>query len=80
MSGYGERLVSDTEPPPALSDDLLLAAFAAARVPSSPYAYSVDPTGETTLGLIEADPFRTTEPRAVLSDREWVALQEICDQ
>ena len=36
--------------------------------------------GTPLAGLIEADPFRTTEPRAVLSDREWVALQEICDQ
>ena len=78
LAGYGEKLLAAPVPRP--DDDALLDYFARAGLSSEPYARSLDPTGEATLGLIEADPFRTTEPRAVLSDREWVALQEICDQ
>lgn len=78
LTGYGEQLLAT--PATAPGDEPLLAYFAQAGISSEPYARSVDPTGEATLGLIEADPFRTTEPRPILSNREWVALQEICDQ
>ena len=78
LSGYGEKLLADAVPRP--DDEPLLAYFTRAGISSEPYARSLDPTGEAVLGLIEADPFRTAEPRPVLSEREWVALQEICDQ
>lgn len=80
LSGYGRRLAADTTPPAPLTDEALLAAFAAARVPSTPYAYSLDATGETTLGLIEADPFATTPAERVLSDETWLELQAICTE
>lgn len=65
-------------PRPQVPDEALLAEFARAALPSSPYAYALDITGETVLGLIEADPMagRTLEP--VLNDRDWVQLQNIC--
>jgi hypothetical protein len=47
-------------------------------VPTSPYAYAVDPTGETVLALIEADPFRSKSPQPVLTDGDWISLQAIC--
>ncbi len=78
LTGYGERLLADPVARP--DDEVLLGYFARAGIASEPYARALDPTGEATLGLIEADPFRTAEPSPVLSDREWVALQEICDQ
>jgi len=78
LAGYGERLLS--APPPRAEDEAVLGYFARARVSSEPYARSLDPTGEAVLGLIEADPFRTSPPKPVLSDRDWVALEEICDQ
>jgi len=78
LQGYGERLLSTAAPRP--EDEPLLKRFAEAGVSSEPYARSLDPTGEAVLGLIEADPFRTEIPRPVLSDRDWLALQEICDQ
>ncbi|QFQ86441.1 hypothetical protein F8A10_02705 [Paracoccus kondratievae] len=78
LAGYGEKLLADPVPRP--EDEPLLAYFTRAGISSEPYARSLDPTGEAVLGLIEADPFRTAEPRPVLSDREWIALQEICDQ
>ncbi|CUH81298.1 hypothetical protein TRM7557_03343 [Tritonibacter multivorans] len=66
---------------PRLPDEVLLAAFKDASVPSTPYAYAQDVTGETTLGLIEADPMGVPgQPtRGIMSDRDWVQLQNICD-
>lgn len=78
LAGYGEKLLADPVPRP--EDEQLLAYFTRAGLSSEPYARSLDPTGEAVLGLIEADPFRTAIPKPVLSDREWIALQEICDQ
>lgn len=78
LDRYAERsLASDR---PKIADEVVLAEFAAAAVPSTPYAYAQDVTGETTLGLIEADPLpRGSAARPVLSDRDWVQLQNICD-
>ena len=36
-------------------------------------------TGETVLGLIEADPFAKEAPPPLLRDAEWLQLQTICD-
>jgi len=65
-------------PRPDLTDEETLSVFAQAAIPSTPYAYARDITGETVLGLIEADPMagRVLEP--VLPDRDWVLLQNIC--
>lgn len=76
LDSYAERVLA--EPRPDMPDEALLAVFSQAAIPSSPYAYARDITGETVLGLIEADPMtgRTLEP--VLADRDWVRLQDIC--
>lgn len=58
--------------------ETLLQAFAAAQVPSTPYAFALDVTGETTLPLIEADPMAGMTQVPVLPDRDWVLLQSIC--
>ncbi len=76
VTGYGETILRAT--PAALSTEPLLAAFKAAQLPSTAYAYAVDPTGETTLPLIEADPFRGLSPTPLIPDGEWVALQGLC--
>lgn len=77
VTGTGEALLARVPPRP--SDKALIDRFSAAGVASTPWAYSVDPTGETVLPLIEADPLRghATE-RPVLDDADWVALQGIC--
>lgn len=64
--------------PPMPDPEAALSAFQAAGFPSSPFAYAVDVTGESTIGLIEADPFRAASYTPLLSDLDWVALQEIC--
>lgn len=64
-------------PPPRAADNALIEAFKDHKVRISPYAYALDPSGEETLELIEADPFAVT-PEPVLGDGDWVALQGIC--
>lgn len=73
---YAEHLMSTPQDSPAL--DRQLPAFAQARVRSTPYAYARDITGETTLPLIEGDPMagKLTEP--LMSDANWLRLQNIC--
>ncbi len=75
--GYGESLLINDET--SVKDADLLQRFEEAGVGSSAYAYARDPSGEATLGLIEADPFAATPPAApLLNDGDWVALQGIC--
>jgi hypothetical protein len=77
LSGYGERLLASL--PGDLPEADLLDAFATAAISSAPYALALDPSGESTLGLIEADPFRAARPdRPLLSDGDWISLQGIC--
>jgi hypothetical protein len=77
LRGYGIARLSAPAPRP--DQDTLLSRFETAQIASTPYAYAVDPTGETTLRLIEADPFRAASPpRPILSDGDWVSLQGIC--
>ncbi|WP_299886828.1 hypothetical protein [uncultured Ruegeria sp.] len=75
---YTEQVLS--QPRPAVGEEDLLAVFAQAALPSTPYAYARDITGETVLGLIEADPMAGRALEQVLPDRDWVQLQNICGE
>ncbi|MDU8912795.1 hypothetical protein [Aestuariicoccus sp. MJ-SS9] len=76
LRAYAEDLLlRDLE---AVPIDRLLASFAATELRSSPYAYALDVTGESTLPLIEADPRAAEGSRQVISDADWVRLQGIC--
>lgn len=77
MQSYAEHIATREGTGP-VSNDRLLAAFSAAKVPSTPYAYAVDPTGERTIALIEGDPMAGQSYEPLLSDGDWVSLQEIC--
>jgi hypothetical protein len=76
LDRYAETALS--QPRPNVPQDKLLEAFGEAAIPSKPYAYALDVTGETVLGLIEADPMSGRELEPVLPDRDWVRLQSIC--
>jgi hypothetical protein len=76
LTRYAEKLLA--RPTERVQEAPLLQRFEQANIPSSPYAYAVDISGETTISLIEADPLAQQESAPVLSDGEWVALQEIC--
>lgn len=77
VRGHGAARMAEAPPEP--DPDALLERFRAAQIASTPYAYARDPSGETTLRLIEADPYRGEDAPPILSDGEWVALQGICD-
>ncbi|PWE32321.1 hypothetical protein DDZ14_11385 [Maritimibacter sp. 55A14] len=68
-----------TAPAKAIGTTAFLDRLAAAGVPSTPFAYALDATGETTLEMIEADPFRGKTPPRLLSDNDWIGLQGICE-
>jgi len=77
MAGFGDALLLQPAPRPA--DAYLLRALSERGIPAEPYARSIDPTGQTVLPLIEGDPFRTAPPaRPLLTDEQWLALQQIC--
>jgi len=76
LASYAETLLKTDEP--ALDDGAMIALFKTARVSATPFAYGVDVTGEATMPLIENDPFRGAEAPRLLSDGDWVSLQEIC--
>jgi hypothetical protein len=76
LTAYTETLLTET--PPAIDDQTLLAGFKAWSVRATPYAYARDISGEATLGLIEADPFATSVPEPLMSDADWLRLQNIC--
>lgn len=77
LDAHAETLL--TAPPDGIADlDGLIARFADARIPMSPYAYALDITGRNTLPLIEADSIHIQNVEPVLSDTDWIALQGIC--
>jgi hypothetical protein len=76
LDAYAQYLL--TAPKVALSEAQILNGFASAEVRSTPYAYGVDVSGETVLGLIEADPMTGREVRTILKDSDWIRLQNIC--
>lgn len=76
LDRYAETVVAAARPQVPEQD--LLAAFAAAEVRSTPYAYAQDISGETTLALIEGDPMAGQTPAPIMKDADWLRLQAIC--
>lgn len=76
MAGFGEAMLAQPNPRPDLA--LIPAAFAQRGLSTEPYARSMDPTGATLMPLIEADPMRGAPMRDMLTDAQWLALQQIC--
>ena len=70
-----DRLARPTTLLPA---DVLLPAFAAAELRSTPYARARDISGEQTLEMIEADPMGAAAPAPIMRDADWLQLQAIC--
>ncbi|MDB6177872.1 hypothetical protein PAF17_10200 [Paracoccus sp. Z330] len=77
MEGYGEELLSRNLPRP--QDDILLEQLAERGLGSEAYARTLDPTGASVPALIENDPARTAPTgKPLLTDPQWLALQQIC--
>lgn len=76
LRNYAQYVLTKSDVMPA--DAAILARFAKVRLASSPLAYEIDITGETSLALIEADPYRRSPYPPLLTDDDWVKLQTIC--
>lgn len=77
LRAYTERQL--TRRPQALDLSRVLQIFERVAIPTTPYAYALDRTGETTLPLIEGDPARGSNQPEILSDSDWLTLQNICE-
>ena len=76
LEPYARGLL-DAAPRP-VPQDRLIAAFEAARVPLTPFARSLDASGESVLPMIEADAIGLQALPPILNDDQWVSLQAIC--
>ncbi|MGH1575615.1 hypothetical protein [Planktotalea sp.] len=77
IKAHAKQLLTETPAP--IKIEPLLAQFAQQGVPSAPYGYAIDVTGETTLAIIEGAPLAGNAARPVLPDGAWVRLQTICE-
>lgn len=76
LYGYGETLLS--HPPAYPSEQTLLARFGLAKIPITPYARTLPGRADAPPALTEADPFRTQPYSRILTERDWVVLQQVC--
>ncbi|PKP83242.1 MAG: hypothetical protein CVT80_12795, partial [Alphaproteobacteria bacterium HGW-Alphaproteobacteria-2] len=76
LAAHARHLAAAPPDSPAAAD--MRTALAASGIPAAPYAHALDPTGETVLDLLEADPFASGAEPPLLSDGDWVALEGIC--
>lgn len=60
------------------NDKTLTAAFTEAKIPTGPFSYARDATGQLTRALIANDPFAERDEPEILGDADWVRLQGIC--
>jgi hypothetical protein len=67
-----------SRPRPPVPDAALVERFAEARMSTEAYAYARDVSGESVLTLIEADPMRGQPHAALISDEDWLSLQNVC--
>lgn len=78
LRDYAQILLSHE--PPAPQTNQLINRFTDARIALTPYAYALDITAESTVDLVEADPFGGITPApGLMSDGDWISLQEICE-
>ena len=76
LDGYAESLLNTR--PAAVEDERLLDKFRQVNLSSTAYARTVDPSGKTTAGLLDGDPFKGVSPQPILPDNDWISLQGIC--
>ncbi|HBG98058.1 MAG TPA: hypothetical protein DDY29_04800 [Rhodobacteraceae bacterium] len=76
LRGWAAKLLRAPQDPVPAED--FLARLAEAGVPSTPYARAIDPAGTATAALIAADPMAGQRAPSLMSDADWVALQQIC--
>ncbi|WP_432689014.1 hypothetical protein [Pseudooceanicola sp. C21-150M6] len=73
---YARQIV--TAPRSRLPVEPLLERFRRSELRATPFAYALDMTGETTLRLIESDPYGSSTAPILIRDADWLRLQNIC--
>ncbi len=76
VAGFAEALIA--LPAPAINQSSVIERFRDAEVPTGPYAATVDPGAQVLPRLATDDPFPGGAPRTILTDEEWISLQDIC--
>ncbi len=71
----GRLILAAPDPLPPVT---VLSGFERMGLQTRAYALAVDPSGESTLPLIEGDPFPGGTEDPFLSDGDWLRLQGIC--
>ena len=77
LIGYGEKILN--APLVAVTPDDLIATFAKAGVPTTPFVNAFGPNGQDATYLQKNDPFAANHPPPLMADDAWVSLQAICD-
>jgi hypothetical protein len=77
LASYAAYLLDQGQPP--VTEPQLISAFAAAKIPTTPYAALRTARGQNGARLMTADPLAGTEAEPVLTDAAWLQLQAICD-
>ena len=75
---HAEKILTASES--QINQESLLKRFQDSRVATSPFAYALDVTGESTMILIEGDPYRKISAPLLIRDSDWISLQTICEQ
>ena len=75
---HAEKILTASEN--QINQESLLKRFQDSRVATSPFAYALDVTGESTMILIEGDPYRKISAPLLIRDSDWISLQTICEQ
>jgi hypothetical protein len=76
LAGYAEKRIALPAARPPVS--LLLAGFEAAGIASTPYAQGGTGADDALRDLIDSDPFAGVAPPPLMTDEDWVSLQDIC--
>ena len=77
LAGYARTMTEVEAAFP--TDTALVKAFETVQIPTSPFAYARDDTGQTTQALLANDPYAERDEPEILSDSDWVRLQGICN-
>ncbi|MEE9427258.1 MAG: hypothetical protein V3V25_03825 [Paracoccaceae bacterium] len=78
LGTYAETLLVTA--PDSVAHNTIIDQFSRANIRTSPYAYAVDISGETTIALIESDTVDVQQFAPILDDSDWVSLQGICGE
>ena len=77
LTEYAADLIGDQAP--VLTETALVSAFQSARIASTPYGQYRLAQGQPVMDLIVNDPMKGAPVTDIILDRDWVALQGICD-